>query len=121
MVDEARALAATGVKEINLIAEDTNQYGHERKDGRDLALLLRELGQIEGVEWIRILYAYPSYFSEGLIQEIASNPKAGATWIPPLFACSGCVRVLAAGEGRGGGERQQEQGGSWGRRQRGQQ
>ena len=46
-----------------------------RKDGTSLAALMAELGKLEGLHWIRILYAYPSYFSEDLIDEIANNPK----------------------------------------------
>lgn len=64
-----------GAKELNLIAEDTNQWGQDRRDGKNLAHLLRELKEIEGLHWIRILYAYPSYFHDELIQEIANNPK----------------------------------------------
>lgn len=75
LLDEARYLVDSGVKELNLIAEDTNQYGMDRRDGRGLAELLRELGQLEGLSWMRILYAYPSYFTEELVQEIATNPK----------------------------------------------
>lgn len=66
--------------ELNLIAEDTNQYGMDfgpSADGkkRSLAELMRELGKLDGLRWMRILYAYPSYFSEELIDEIANNPK----------------------------------------------
>ena len=75
VVEEARHLVAAGALELNLIAEDTNQYGQDRRDGRDLAHLLRALGEIEGLHWIRIIYAYPSYFTEDLITEIAVNPK----------------------------------------------
>jgi len=75
LLEEAQWLVKDGVKEINLIAEDTNQYGIDRKDGKGLAELLRELNDIEGLEWIRILYAYPSYFSEELIDAIAELPK----------------------------------------------
>lgn len=64
-----------GALELNLIAEDTNQWGQDRRDGKNLAHLLSELGKIEGLKWIRILYAYPSYFTEDLIDEIANNPK----------------------------------------------
>jgi ribosomal protein S12 methylthiotransferase len=46
-----------------------------RKGAPRLAQLLRELSNIEGLHWIRILYAYPSYFSDDLIEEIATNPK----------------------------------------------
>lgn len=81
VVAEARRLAEEGVVELNLIAEDTNQYGMDfpktpgTEGRRSLAELLRELGKIEGLKWMRILYAYPSYFSEELIDEIATNPK----------------------------------------------
>mmetsp|Transcript_19009 Transcript_19009/g.32522 ORF Transcript_19009/g.32522 Transcript_19009/m.32522 type:complete len:512 (-) Transcript_19009:594-2129(-) len=75
LLDEAKHLVESGVREINLIAEDTNQYGQDRRDGRDLALLMRELGKLEGLHWMRILYAYPSYFTDELIDEIATNPK----------------------------------------------
>ena len=68
-------MVASGVKELNLIAEDTNQYGQDRRDGRGLAELMRELAEIDGLHWIRILYAYPSYFTEELIDEIANNTK----------------------------------------------
>jgi ribosomal protein S12 methylthiotransferase len=75
VLDEARFLVDSGVKELNLIAEDTNQYGMDRKDGNGLAQLMRELGKLEGLHWMRILYAYPSYFTDELIDEIATNPK----------------------------------------------
>ena len=48
----------------------------DRRDGKGLAQLMAELGKLEGLRWMRILYAYPSYFSEELIDEIARNPKA---------------------------------------------
>ena len=72
---EAEHLVAQGAKELNLIAEDTNQYGQDRRDGWNLALLLREISKIDGLRWIRLLYCYPSYFSDDLIDEIAKNPK----------------------------------------------
>lgn len=65
----------SGVIELNLIAEDTNQYGQDRRDGKGLAELLRALGELEGLKWIRILYAYPSYFTEELVDEIVNNDK----------------------------------------------
>lgn len=75
VLEEAEYLVKQGVVELNLIAEDTNQYGQDRRDGKGLAELLQELGKLEGLQWIRLLYCYPSYFSEELIDEIASNPK----------------------------------------------
>ena len=74
VLDEARRLAASGVRELNLIAEDTNQYGQDVRDGRGLAQLLAALAAIPGIEWIRILYAYPSYFTDELFDAIATIP-----------------------------------------------
>ncbi|KAL3144987.1 hypothetical protein ABBQ32_003490 [Trebouxia sp. C0010 RCD-2024] len=75
LLEEAKYLVESGVKELNLIAEDTNQYGQDRRDGKGLAQLMHELGKLEGLQWMRILYAYPSYFTDDLIDEIAINPK----------------------------------------------
>ena len=77
VLEEAQRLVDSGVVELNLIAEDTNQYGQDRRDGKGLAELLHQLSELEGLKWIRILYAYPSYFTEELIDEIATNPKVG--------------------------------------------
>ena len=79
LLEEAKYLVESGVKELNLIAEDTNQYGQDRRDGKGLAQLMHELGKLEGLQWMRILYAYPSYFTDDLIDEIASNPKVSCT------------------------------------------
>jgi ribosomal protein S12 methylthiotransferase len=75
LLEEAKYLVESGVVELNLIAEDTNQYGQDRRDGKGLAQLMHELGKLEGLRWMRILYAYPSYFTDDLIDEIATNPK----------------------------------------------
>ena len=85
VVAEAKVLVAAGAKELNLVAEDTNQYYLDRRgSGKNLALLLQELSKIEGLHWIRILYAYPSYFSDDLIDEIATNPKVAKYIDMPL-------------------------------------
>ncbi|KAI3429616.1 hypothetical protein D9Q98_005702 [Chlorella vulgaris] len=60
---------------LAVCVQDTNQYGMDRRDGKGLAQLLQELGKLEGLKWMRLLYCYPSYFSEELIDEIATNPK----------------------------------------------
>eukprot|EP00188_Purpureofilum_apyrenoidigerum_P002180 Plantae.Rhodophyta-Purpureofilum_apyrenoidigerum.ctg23225.p1 GENE.Plantae.Rhodophyta-Purpureofilum_apyrenoidigerum.ctg23225~~Plantae.Rhodophyta-Purpureofilum_apyrenoidigerum.ctg23225.p1 ORF type:complete len:506 (+),score=102.55 Plantae.Rhodophyta-Purpureofilum_apyrenoidigerum.ctg23225:35-1519(+) len=76
VVDEAHRLAKQGVVELNLIAEDTNQYGSDfESDPRRLSDLLRELATIEGIQWIRLLYCYPSYFTDDLIDAIAEVDK----------------------------------------------
>ncbi|NMD99582.1 30S ribosomal protein S12 methylthiotransferase RimO [Selenomonas bovis] len=73
--DEVVNLAARGVKEIILIAQDTTEYGRDLYGEPQLAKLLRTLCTVEGVHWIRTLYSYPTYFSDELIETIASEPK----------------------------------------------
>ncbi|MCB0327143.1 MAG: 30S ribosomal protein S12 methylthiotransferase RimO [Bdellovibrionales bacterium] len=72
---EVLQLVEQGTKEIHLIAQDLTDYGHDRGDGADLLGLLRVLVQIEGLEWIRLMYNYPQYFSSELVDLIASSPK----------------------------------------------
>ncbi|SDD44010.1 30S ribosomal protein S12 methylthiotransferase RimO [Sporomusa acidovorans] len=75
IVSEVKKLAERGVKEINLIAQDTTSYGHDLYDKPQLLKLLDELVKIEGILWIRLLYCYPKYFSDELIEFIAAQPK----------------------------------------------
>ena len=75
ILEEARDLAAHGVKELIVIAQDITRYGTDLYGKRSLAALCRELGQIEGVEWIRLHYLNPDAFDDELIDEIASNEK----------------------------------------------
>ena len=75
IVEEARELAERGVKELIVIAQDITRYGTDLYGRRCLAALCRELGKIEGVEWIRLHYLYPEAFDDELIDEIASNDK----------------------------------------------
>ena len=72
---EAKDLAAHGVKELIVIAQDITRYGTDFCGKRCLAQLCRELAKIEGVEWIRLHYLYPDQFDDELIDEIAGNPK----------------------------------------------
>ena len=72
---EARDLAAHGVKELIVIAQDITRYGTDLYGRRCLAQLCRELAGIEGVRWIRLHYLYPDQFDDELIDEIASNDK----------------------------------------------
>lgn len=72
---EVERLAAQGVKEINLIAQDTTNYGRDLYGKPMLAALLRDLCQVEGIYWIRNLYAYPRFFTDELIDTIAEEPK----------------------------------------------
>ena len=75
IVEEAKRLAASGVKEFNLIAQDTTAYGRDLYGEPSLPRLLRELVKIEGVRWIRTLYSYPRFFTDELIDLIASEEK----------------------------------------------
>src|SRR5437773_76267 len=75
VIREARELAADGVRELILVAQDTTYYGLDLYGRVRLAELLRELDQVEGIEWIRILYAYPIYFTDDLIDTLASARK----------------------------------------------
>jgi ribosomal protein S12 methylthiotransferase len=73
--DEARRLAAKGVKELILIAQDLTYYGIDIYGKRMLAPLLERLVKIDGIEWIRLHYAYPSSFPEDVLKLMASEPK----------------------------------------------
>lgn len=75
LVTEARHLAAQGVRELNLIAQDLTAYGRERRDGTKLLGLLRALCKVEGIDWIRLLYCYPNYLDEPLLRCIAEEEK----------------------------------------------
>ncbi|WP_134700439.1 30S ribosomal protein S12 methylthiotransferase RimO [Ammoniphilus sp. YIM 78166] len=75
IVREAEDLAAQGIKEVSLIAQDLTNYGMDLYGKHQLPELLKEVSKVEGIEWIRIHYAYPGYFSDELIEEIATNPK----------------------------------------------
>jgi len=72
---EARELVADGVRELILVAQDTTYYGTDLYGRVRLAELLRELDQLEGLEWIRILYAYPIHFTDELIATLAGAKR----------------------------------------------
>jgi len=72
---EAKELVADGVRELIIVAQDTTYYGLDLYGRVRLAELLRELDALEGLEWLRILYAYPMYFGDDLIETIAGAEK----------------------------------------------
>lgn len=72
---EARELVADGARELNVIAQDTTAYGRDLGVRASLGALLRKLDRLEGVEWIRLLYAYPMGFDDELIAVIADCPR----------------------------------------------
>ena len=75
LLDEARSLADSGVKELIVIAQDTTFYGLDLYGQRRLGRLLTGLNDIPGVEWIRLLYAYPAAFPQDVLEIMASSPK----------------------------------------------
>lgn len=75
IIAEANNLAEQGVRELNLIAQDTTNYGTDRYGERKLPALLRELVKIEKIKWIRILYCYPQNFTNELIELMATEDK----------------------------------------------
>jgi ribosomal protein S12 methylthiotransferase len=92
---EAEELARAGVVELNLIAQDTTRYGSDLPGRPDLALLLRELSAIEGIRWIRVLYAYPSKSLLRVVEAMATLPKVCAYLDVPLqHADEGILRAM---------------------------
>jgi ribosomal protein S12 methylthiotransferase len=76
VIAEARDLTAQGVKEIVLVAQDTTAYGWDWGQRDALAILIESLGtQVEGLEWLRLMYAYPGHVTPRLIQAMARSPK----------------------------------------------
>ena len=75
LVTEAKGLVAQGVREINLIAQDLTAYGREGRDGTTLLALLKALRQVEGLDWMRLLYCYPNYLDDHLLGFIAEEEK----------------------------------------------
>ncbi|ABQ24926.1 SSU ribosomal protein S12P methylthiotransferase [Geotalea uraniireducens Rf4] len=75
LLKEARELVARGVKEINLIAQDITGYGKDLAGGASLEGLIKELAALDGLQWIRLLYAYPDGISDSLIQLIRDEDK----------------------------------------------
>lgn len=75
VIEEAEGLVAVGVKEIIVIAQDTTYYGKDLYGERKLAELLRRLCAIQGVEWVRLHYAYPTDFPQDVIEVLRDEPK----------------------------------------------
>jgi ribosomal protein S12 methylthiotransferase len=102
VVAEAEALAASGVKELVLVAQDSTRYGHDLGLRDGLAVLLRRLGRIDGVRWIRVMYAYPATMTDGILDAIASEEKVAKYVDMPLQHASDAVlRRMKRPTGRG--------------------
>ena len=75
LIEEARILASRGVKELILIAQDLTYYGMDLYGRRRLSDLVRGIAEVDGIEWIRLHYAYPNGFPEDVLEVMASEPK----------------------------------------------
>src|SRR3954449_6319740 len=75
VIEEARELASAGVRELNLVAQDMTYYGVDLYGRPRLAELLRALDELDGIDWIRVLYNYPSYFTDELYETLSTTSK----------------------------------------------
>jgi ribosomal protein S12 methylthiotransferase len=102
IVEEAKSLAARGVREIVLVAQDSTRYGldHGVRDG--LAYLLRRLGRVDGLRWIRVMYAYPSTLTDPILDVMASEEKVVKyVDIPLQHASEAVLKRMKRPTGRG--------------------
>jgi ribosomal protein S12 methylthiotransferase len=100
VVAEARQLVAQGVLELNLVGQDTTDYGRDLGDPDALEKLVRALGRVEGLRWFRIHYAYPNRLTDGLLRALAETANCAKYLDMPLQ--HGDARLLKA-MARGGG------------------
>ena len=91
LVEEAAALAAAGVKELVLVAQDTTVYGQDLYGESRLPELLRELCRIDGIQWIRLLYCYPEHITDELLTVMATEEKVLPYMDLPIQHASGAV------------------------------
>ncbi len=106
LVTEARGLAQQGVKEINLVSQDSTAYGRDLGDGSDLGQLMRELCKIDELAWIRLHYAYPIGLPDSLLRAIAEEEKVVKYIDMPLQHASGpMLKAMRRGVTREGQER----------------
>ncbi|HYE64468.1 MAG TPA: 30S ribosomal protein S12 methylthiotransferase RimO, partial [Pyrinomonadaceae bacterium] len=94
VLSEAQRLAGQGVKEIVLVAQDSSRYGEDLGQRDGLAQLLRELSHLDGIEWVRVMYAYPTHISDAFLDVLANEPKAVKYLDMPLQHASAKVLKL---------------------------
>jgi ribosomal protein S12 methylthiotransferase len=75
VVREATELAADGVRELIVVAQDTTYYGMDLYGRTRLADLLKALNRVDGIEWVRVLYAYPEHFTDDVVEALATSEK----------------------------------------------
>ena len=92
LIEQAKSLASSGVKELILVAQETTLYGTDLYGEKKLPELLKKLNEIEDIKWIRLLYAYPEEITDELIEAIAVNDKVCNYIDMPVQ--SGCDKIL---------------------------
>ncbi len=101
LLEEARGLAAKGVKELIVIAQDTTYYGLDIYGERRLGMLLRELCTVDGIEWVRLHYAYPAHFPADVIEAMRDEPRICKYLDIPLQHISdNQLRIMRRGIGK---------------------
>ena len=106
IVAEAHQLAEEGVKELILVAQDSSRYGEDLEKQDALAHLLRELSRTDGIEWVRVMYTYPTHISDGFLDVLAEEPKAVKYLdIPLQHASQNVLKLMKRGGNRASLER----------------
>src|SRR6185503_4785853 len=106
IVAEAQQLAEEGVKELILVAQDSSRYGEDLGKPDALARLLRELSHTDGIEWVRVMYTYPTHISDGFLDVLAEEAKAVKYLDMPLqHASQNVLRLMKRGGNRASLER----------------
>ena len=106
IVAEAQQLAEEGVKELILVAQDSSRYGEDLDKQDALAHLLRELSHTDGIEWVRVMYTYPTHISDGFLAVLAEEPKAVKYLDMPLqHASQNVLKLMKRGGSRASLER----------------
>ena len=106
VMKEAEQLVRSGVKELVLVAQDSSRYGEDLGEQDALSHLLRELSHLEGVEWVRVMYTYPTHISDGFLDVLSSEPKAVKYLDMPLqHASANVLKLMRRGGTRAALER----------------
>jgi ribosomal protein S12 methylthiotransferase len=106
IIVEAQQLADEGVKEIVLVAQDSSRYGEDLGQADALAHLLRELSHLDGIEWVRVMYTYPTHISDAFLDVLAEEPKAVKYLDMPLqHASRNVLKLMKRGGTRASLER----------------
>jgi len=101
IVAEAHQLAEEGVKELILVAQDSSRYGEDLGKQDALAHLLRELSHTEGIDWVRVMYTYPTHISDEFLEVLATEPKAVKYLDMPLqHASQNVLKLMKRGGNR---------------------